>query len=445
MSYLRHVLFFFILFAVVATGCKKKDDLVTSLPMVTTGNIIAITGNTATGEGIIIIGNGITASGLCYSKVNHTPTISDDTTKGNTSIGIFTANMKNLTPGATYYVRAYAINDAGTGFGDVVSFQTAAANTAPEARNVSINGNVKVAERIVARYTYSDAENDPENATRFQWYISNDSTGSPVTSIANATDSTYTLIAADENKFFRVGIIPASSTGTSPGTETFSAWVGPVHEVTSVTFSYNGQAVTYGIITSAITHRKWLDRNLGAPDVATAYNDWKNMGDLFQWGRKADGHQLINKGATSQQITAVNGITNQLSSTDNPGHSLFILISGGGDWRFPQNPDLWQVSGGVNNVCPVGWHVPSKEDWQAEQLGNVQDAFNKLKITLTGDRNYITGELERITTNGYYWSSTSVEISFWYYAETLNVYPNNPADISPADHPFGQAIRCIKD
>ena len=162
----------------------------------------------------------------------------------------------------------------------------------PVARSISIFGKVQVAETIVASYTYFDAENDPERGTRFQWYIAYDTTGSPITSIANATDSAYTLTTADQNKFLRVSITPAASAGASPGAIVLSAWVGPVAPE-SVTFTYNSQSVTYGVITSATTHRKWLNRNLGAPDVATAYNDWKNMGDMFQWGRKADGHQLI--------------------------------------------------------------------------------------------------------------------------------------------------------
>jgi hypothetical protein len=35
----------------------------------------------------------------------------------------------------------------------------------------------------------------------------------------------------------------------------------------------------------------WLDRNLGATQVATSLNDSDAYGDLYQWGRAKDGHE----------------------------------------------------------------------------------------------------------------------------------------------------------
>ena len=40
----------------------------------------------------------------------------------------------------------------------------------------------------------------------------------------------------------------------------------------------------YKVITSPYTGHKWLDRNLGASQVCTAYNDVNCYGDYFQWG-----------------------------------------------------------------------------------------------------------------------------------------------------------------
>jgi hypothetical protein len=79
----------------------------------------------------------------------------------------------------------------------------------------------------------------------------------------------------------------------------------------SVTFTYKGNVVTYGTVESQ--GECWMDRNLGASRVATAYNDSVAYGDLFQWGRGDDGHQNRDSGVTST-----------LSTTDNPGHSNFI-------------------------------------------------------------------------------------------------------------------------
>jgi hypothetical protein len=80
----------------------------------------------------------VTASGLCWSRTSNLPTIADDTTQGSTSIGIFTTTLTGLEHGTTYHVRAYAINKAGVGFGNTISFTTA--NAAPVARNIFFHG-----------------------------------------------------------------------------------------------------------------------------------------------------------------------------------------------------------------------------------------------------------------------------------------------------------------
>ena len=55
--------------------------------------------------------------------------------------------------------------------------------------------------------------------------------------------------------------------------------------------------LTYGTVTGE-DGRIWLDRNLGATQVATAYNDTASYGHLYQWGRYADGHQIRTSSVT---------------------------------------------------------------------------------------------------------------------------------------------------
>jgi len=49
--------------------------------------------------------------------------------------------------------------------------------------------------------------------------------------------------------------------------------------------------LTYGFVYNTSTHKIWLDRNLGATQVATGSTDTASYGDLYQWGRPFDGHQ----------------------------------------------------------------------------------------------------------------------------------------------------------
>ncbi|MCX8486231.1 MAG: hypothetical protein ORN53_03470, partial [Crocinitomicaceae bacterium] len=45
----------------------------------------------------------------------------------------------------------------------------------------------------------------------------------------------------------------------------------------------------YGTVISPYTAKVWMDRNLGASQVATSSNDAASYGDLYQWGRATDG------------------------------------------------------------------------------------------------------------------------------------------------------------
>ena len=74
----------------------------------------------------------------------------------------------------------------------------------------------------------------------------------------------------------------------------------------------NPPTVTVTSVTNPTTGRVWMDRNLGATQVATSRTDAAAYGDLYQWGRGTDGHQLRTSANTST-----------LSSADVPGACKF--------------------------------------------------------------------------------------------------------------------------
>jgi len=63
----------------------------------------------------------VTACGVCWST-GQTPTVSDEKTNDETGESSFSSDLTGLTPGTTYYVRAYATNSVGTGYGNELSF-----------------------------------------------------------------------------------------------------------------------------------------------------------------------------------------------------------------------------------------------------------------------------------------------------------------------------------
>ena len=108
-------------FFMFASSCNKNVEV----PVLTTISVTEITDVTAISGGNITSDGGasITARGVCWST-NENPTISDDKTTDGTGTGEFISNMTGLSPNTTYYVRAYATNNEGTGYGSVISFTT---------------------------------------------------------------------------------------------------------------------------------------------------------------------------------------------------------------------------------------------------------------------------------------------------------------------------------
>lgn len=184
------------------------------------------------------------------------------------------------------------------------------------------------------------------------------------------------------------------------------------------------------------TGKVWMDRNLGATQVATSSTDAASYGDLFQWGRGADGHQVR---------SPLSGTISTLSSTDIPGHGNFIVTTSfPSDWRSPQNNTLWQGVSGTNNPCPTGYRLPTETEWNAERSSwssnNSAGAFaSRLKLPLAINRLHSDGSINRAT-GGYYWSSTVDGTNARYI-----VFGSSSAVLSTGLRALGLSVRCIKD
>jgi hypothetical protein len=103
-----------------------KPIWVSTLPTLNTTNSSNVTPNTATSGGNVISDGGspVTARGVVWSTTtNPTIGLTTKTTNG-TGIGNFTSDFTELLPNTTFYVRAYATNSAGTGYGNEQTFKT---------------------------------------------------------------------------------------------------------------------------------------------------------------------------------------------------------------------------------------------------------------------------------------------------------------------------------
>jgi hypothetical protein len=182
------------------------------------------------------------------------------------------------------------------------------------------------------------------------------------------------------------------------------------------------------------TGKIWMDRNLGATQVATGSADAASYGDLYQWGRLADGHQIRTSFTTST-----------LSSTDMPGNGNFITVNSGNDWRSPQNNNLWQGVNGTNNPCPTGFRLPTDTELNNERLtwvsNNRDGAFaSVLKLPMAGSRDVGNGALAFVGSRGYYWSST-VSGTFARYL----FFNSSTANMVSYFRAYAYSVRCLKD
>ena len=220
--------------------------------------------------------------------------------------------------------------------------------------------------------------------------------------------------------------------------------------------TYNGlRWINYRSITSTdvlnpITDQIWMDRNLGAAQVATNSTDFNAYGSLFQWGRAADGHQLMNW-TNSSIVTPVNGFTDTISGSDTPDNTEIILATGYVDWRNPPNENLWQGVNGINNPCPISYRLPTEVEWLEERSSWITDnaagAFaSPLKLPNAGNRpNY---DMETWNGGGgesLYWSSTA-RFNFW--GDPVSgalTFQSNSANIIDSYRACSLSVRCIKN
>lgn len=175
-----------------------------------------MTENSAISGGNILSDGGadVTSRGVCWSTSTNPTTANLKTIDGN-GLGIFTSNLINLTANTIYYVRAYATNSIGTGYGTEISFTSSPSGAVTLCSQVWMNKNLTVSTyrngdpipldtnnaswqtRTTGAYSYH--KNDPASEAiygkLYNWYAVNDPRGLAPTGWHVASSGEWSTLA----------------------------------------------------------------------------------------------------------------------------------------------------------------------------------------------------------------------------------------------------------
>ena len=420
----------------------KKDKL--SPPVITAIRISSISYNTTISGGNVIDDGGsvVTARGVCWST-SPNPTISLITkTIDGTGTGAFTSSITGLTAGTTYYVRAYATNNIGDGYGTQLVFTTTAAKvpfltttvassitqtTAISGGLIASDGGTVVTALGVcwstsANPTTADSKtNDGAGLGSFSssitglaanttYYLKAYALNSVGTSYGNEVTFTTSVApstvpgaptietASAGNAQAVVTFIPPVSNGgsaitrytvtSSPGSLTATGTASPI----TVTGLTNGIAYTFTVTaTNAIgTGVASSASNSVTPAIPTVSDIDGNVYHTVTIGMQVwltenlkttkynDGTAIPNITDNTAWVALITGAYSDHSNTPANSTTYGRLYN----WYVVDNNAATKMaSNGSKNVCPTGWHVPSDVEWTTltTSLGGESIAGGKLK------------------------------------------------------------------
>ncbi|MCK9413373.1 MAG: fibrobacter succinogenes major paralogous domain-containing protein [Prolixibacteraceae bacterium] len=405
-----------------AISCKKEPS--SEVPMLKTlavTNILtssAISGGDVSSEG----SSPVTSRGVCWS-IKQTPTnqFKDSVTIDGKGLGIFGSTLTGLKPGKTYYIRAYAANSVGTGYGNQLT--VVIAPTVP-----SLSSSVIIATNdtyVSSGGTISEDGGSPIFVHGVCWSTRKNPTTANYVTYDGAGGGTFTSTATglfpDSTYYLRA--YASNSVGTAYGNErSFS---------TGRMLAKDVDNNFYHLVT--IGSQVWMTENL----KTTRFRDSTLIPlveDNSSWGN---------------------------------------LILQGYCWYDNNQADNGSTYGAIYNwstvssgkLCPSGWHVPSDAEWTilSVHLGGDTQAGGKLKENTTvhwkvpnagatnetsfsalpGGYRTITGEFGNVGSYGNWWSTSALNSTVAYYRYLY--YGNGSMTKSYISQKYGLSVRCLKN
>lgn len=431
----------------LSTACLKdccQDPIDTSTPVLTTDTVSAITqtsaqcGGTITSDG----GDAITVRGVCWS-IAQSPTIADSITSDSIGIGSFTSSITGLIAETTYYVRAYATNSAGTGYGNQQMFTTLPASALPTLTTTSVSDITQTTATCGGTVTTDGGS--PITERGVCWSVSPGPTMADSRTLDGSGTgmfvSNMTSLAA--GTLYYVRAYATNTTGTAYGNEqSFTTLLNitiptvttaPTSNVTQITFTSGGDVTSdggtpvtakgvcwstvsgptvsdphtsngtgTGIFISQITNLQsntfYFVRAYATNSIGTAYGNQVTCTTVAD-AAPCPGTPTVNYGQLYNTVmigtqcwlrenlnigTRINGLLNQTNNGIKEKYCYNDLESNcdvyGGLYQWNELMQ-YVTTPGVLGICPPGWHIPTDVEWGTltTYLGGVTVAGGKMK------------------------------------------------------------------
>jgi uncharacterized protein (TIGR02145 family) len=427
-----------ILIIILAISCEKKPVPPSISTTIVTGisTTTAISGGNITTDG----GASVISRGVCWNTSDD-PTTENSKTMENGDLLSFTSNITQLTPNTPYYVRAYATNSAGIGYGKSVSFKTLGDKPALNvlnASNITINsatltGSVNpnyLPTTVTFEYGLSTIYGSTATALESPVSGDRDENVAVKADLSGLTPGTnYHVRIKAENSlgityssdlpFTTLGQIPSATTQSVTNIQVtqvrINGFVNSHYLPTEVFFEW-GTTTNYGN-TLALTHNPVEGNNpvfvfselsglvpmttyhvriKATNELGTVYGDDLTFKTFAAIDADGSGYYsiLINTQTWLTKNLRTSKYNNgDLIGTTNPSS---LDISGEStpkyQWASLDNENnvstygrlyTWNVVVDSRGICPAGWHVPSETEWitLVDYLGGEAVAGSKLKET----------------------------------------------------------------
>ncbi len=429
-------IFFAFILSITFIACNPKSDpqlppVLTTTAATSISSASALTGGNITSNG----GADVLTSGVCWSTTID-PTISDNKTTTTSAVsGTFTSTITGLKASTTYFVRAYATNSAGTGYGNVVQFTTLAP-TIPELTTTisSINQTIAIGGgditsdgglTITSRGLCWSLKSGPTIANN----KSSDGSGSG-SFISSITGLIY-------GKIYYARAYAINSKGIAYGNE--------IKFYTSTETVTDTDGNIYHTI--IIGKQTWMVENL----KTTKYNDGTtiaNITDNTSWAGLTTGAYCWYSNSNSEK-DSYGGLYNWYAVNTGKLAPKGWHIPTSADWTtlvsLVQN-DLG-YSGSNGKALASQWEWASAKTWAGltsnlligNDLGNNNySGFSALPGSSRTSGNFGYNQLD-----ANFWSSTSYSSTDAY--ATWLVYSESGCNIGTSKVNDGLSVRCIKD